>query len=74
MASSTDTGDVLDDGEGRPLLRSTRSLRRSLKPRHIIMMSVGGTIGTGIFIASGLTIATAGPGGALLAYCIVGVM
>ncbi|KAI8854653.1 amino acid permease/ SLC12A domain-containing protein [Chytridium lagenaria] len=38
------------------------------------MMSVGGTIGTGIFVASGLTIAMAGPGGALMAYGIVAVM
>ncbi|KAJ3107747.1 hypothetical protein HDU97_003417 [Phlyctochytrium planicorne] len=58
--------------EARPLLRG--GLRRSLKPRHIIMMSIGGTIGTGIFVASGLSIATAGPGGALLAYGVVGIM
>ncbi|KAI9351611.1 amino acid permease/ SLC12A domain-containing protein [Zopfochytrium polystomum] len=38
------------------------------------MMSIGGTIGTGLFVASGLTIATAGPVGALLAYAVVGTM
>ncbi|KAI9348574.1 amino acid permease/ SLC12A domain-containing protein [Obelidium mucronatum] len=38
------------------------------------MMSVGGTIGTGLFVASGSSIANAGPGGALVAYMTVGMM
>ena len=36
------------------------------------MIAVGGAIGTGLFFASGGAIAQAGPGGALLAYCIMG--
>ena len=32
------------------------------------MIAVGGSIGTGLFVASGATIAKAGPGGALLGY------
>jgi len=38
------------------------------------MIAIGGSIGTGLFLASGTTIATAGPLGALLSYCIVGLM
>ncbi|QCU76895.1 amino acid permease [Citricoccus sp. SGAir0253] len=49
-------------------------LRRSLKPRHLTMIAMGGAIGTGLFVASGNTIATAGPGGALLAYVAIGLM
>ena len=49
-------------------------LRRSLKPRHLTMIALGGAIGTGLFVASGNTIATAGPGGALLAYVVIGFM
>ncbi|STX05006.1 Lysine-specific permease [Kocuria rosea] len=49
-------------------------LRRSLKPRHLTMIAMGGAIGTGLFVASGNTIATAGPGGALLAYVVIGFM
>ncbi|KAJ3120012.1 hypothetical protein HK100_000069 [Physocladia obscura] len=66
--------------ESTPLLNRQRQaeshgiLRRGLKARHLIMMSVGGTVGTGLFVASGLTIATAGPVGALVAYLIVGIM
>lgn len=49
-------------------------LKRSLKPRHLNMIAIGGSIGTGLFVASGSTIATAGPGGALLAYALIGLM
>ncbi|WP_127571084.1 amino acid permease [Paenibacillus xylaniclasticus] len=38
------------------------------------MISLGGSIGTGLFLASGSAIHSAGPGGALLAYTIIGVM
>ena len=49
-------------------------LKRGLKSRHITMISLGGTIGTGLFLASGSAVATAGPGGTLLAYALIGVM
>lgn len=49
-------------------------LRRDLKSRHLAMIAIGGSIGTGLFVASGATIAEAGPGGALLSYALVGLM
>ncbi|TCN26770.1 amino acid permease [Mesobacillus foraminis] len=49
-------------------------LKRTLKARHLMMISLGGSIGTGIFLASGGAIHNAGPGGALLAYSAVGIM
>lgn len=49
-------------------------LNRSLKARHMNMIAIGGAIGTGLFVASGETISIAGPGGALLAYSLIGVM
>lgn len=49
-------------------------LQRKLKSRHISMIAIGGSIGTGLFVASGATIAQAGPGGALAAYAIIGIM
>ncbi|TCP20961.1 lysine:proton symporter (AAT family) [Scopulibacillus darangshiensis] len=49
-------------------------LKRGLKSRHLTMISLGGAIGTGLFLGSGAAIHTAGPGGALLAYLIIGVM
>lgn len=38
------------------------------------MISLGGSIGTGLFLASGGAIHAAGPGGALLAYTVIGFM
>lgn len=49
-------------------------LQRKLKARHLGMISLGGTIGTGLFLASGGAISQAGPGGALLAYALIGSM
>jgi len=50
------------------------SLRRVLKTRHMSMIAIGGAIGTGLFVASGATISQAGPGSALLAYAVIGLM
>ncbi|SDB90688.1 amino acid permease [Acinetobacter boissieri] len=49
-------------------------LKRQLGARHLNMIAIGGSIGTGLFLASGSTIASAGPGGALLAYSLIGIM
>lgn len=50
------------------------SLRRELKARHLSMIAIGGSIGTGLFVASGASISQAGPGGALLSYVVIGLM
>ena len=49
-------------------------LKRGLKARHLNMIALGGSIGTGIFLAMGDTLNQAGPGGALVAYTLVGIM
>lgn len=49
-------------------------LVRNLQTRHLNMIALGGSIGTGIFLASGYAIHVAGPGGALLAYALIAVM
>lgn len=49
-------------------------LQRNLQARHLTMISLGGTIGTGLFLASGSSIQVAGPGYALIAYGLIGTM
>lgn len=48
--------------------------QRGLKARHLSMIAIGGSIGTGLFVASGGAISQAGPGGALIAYGLIGFM
>ncbi|TDP90933.1 amino acid/polyamine/organocation transporter (APC superfamily) [Leucobacter luti] len=48
-------------------------LRRTLKPRHIQMIALGGAIGTGLFYGSSESIGLAGPS-VLLTYAIGGLM
>jgi amino acid permease len=50
------------------------NLQRHLSADHLTMISIGGTIGTGLFIGSGATIALAGPAGAFTAFFIVSIM
>ena len=49
-------------------------VKRGLKSRHVSMIALGGCIGTGLFVASGAAIHNAGPGGALVAYILMGIM
>ena len=45
-------------------------LKRKMESRHLFMISLGGVIGTGLFLSSGYTIHEAGPIGTILAYGI----
>lgn len=49
-------------------------LARKLKGRHLQMLAIGGSIGTGLFVASGKALAAGGPASVLLAFSIVGAM
>ncbi|MDR1068410.1 MAG: amino acid permease, partial [Clostridiales Family XIII bacterium] len=55
-----------------PEKRTTVS--RSIKSRQLSMIAIGGSIGTGIFFASGNNIASIGPGGSLVLYIVIGVI
>ena len=57
-----------DSGESK----ENNSLKRRLTSRHLSMIAIGGSIGTGLFLAMGGTIRDAGPGGAMVAYIIMG--
>nr|WP_238526502.1 amino acid permease [Gordonia neofelifaecis] len=64
MADSEEIPVEADDGT---------TLKGGLKPRHLVMMSLGSAIGAGLFVGSGEGIALAGPA-ALLSYAIIGVI
>ncbi len=48
--------------------------KRSMQTRHLVMLSLGGVIGTGLFLSSGYTVQQAGPVGAVLAYLVGGIV
>ncbi|KAK4689407.1 hypothetical protein P7C73_g696, partial [Tremellales sp. Uapishka_1] len=50
------------------------NLHRQLKARHASMLAIGGAIGTGLIIGSGVGLARAGPVGLLIAFCYVGTL
>ncbi|WP_226655949.1 amino acid permease [Leifsonia sp. LS1] len=47
--------------------------RRTLKPRHIQMIAIGGAIGTGLFLGAGGRLAAAGPS-LVIAYAVCGLV
>ena len=59
--------------DGRQYMEDN-NMKRGLTSRHITMIAIGGAIGTGLFVATGSVISEAGPGGAILAYLLIGIM
>ncbi len=58
--------DIAEDSDGK--------MKRKLHARHLEMIAIGGTIGTGLFVATGTALAAAGPLGCLISYLTVGIM
>lgn len=56
-----------------PVAQGERQLSRSLKPRHLSMIALGGAIGAGLLVASSTAIVTAGPA-VILSYAIAGLV
>ena len=52
----------------------TKTLKRAMSTRHLVMLSLGGAIGTGLFLGSGEVIAQTGPVGAIIAYILGGLI
>ncbi|EER24570.1 hypothetical protein D8B26_005097 [Coccidioides posadasii str. Silveira] len=48
------------------------NLARKLSARQVQMIAIAGTIGTGLFLGTGKTLATGGPASMLISYAIVG--
>lgn len=49
-------------------------LKRAMNTRHLVMISLGGAIGTGLFLGSGDVISQVGPMGAILSYMLGGLV
>jgi AAT family amino acid transporter len=63
---------MLEDKETLEILNKSKTeLRRNLLPRHVQLIALGGSIGIGLFLASGKAIGHAGPS-VIIAYGICG--
>lgn len=49
-------------------------LQAKMKPRHLTMIAVGGSIGTGLFVGSGSALHDGGPAALLIAWGLIGIM
>lgn len=67
MQSSHSPNDASHQGNSAPL-------KRAMSTRHLVMLSLGGAIGTGLFLGSGEVIAQTGPVGAIISYFLGGII
>ncbi|KAK0118313.1 hypothetical protein ONS95_012607 [Cadophora gregata] len=80
MAASTEKSPAYEAGVIMPEIdiespgefQEVKELRQGLHQRHIQMIALAGTIGTGLFLSSGRAISRSGPLGAFLGYLIMG--
>ncbi|KAK1079102.1 histidine permease [Friedmanniomyces endolithicus] len=78
-AHATPKGAVGADGrvfdlEGAAAATANSPLTRSLKGRHLQMIAIGGSIGTGLFVGSGGALAIGGPASLVIAFVLIGIM
>jgi len=78
-AHATPKGAVGADGrvydvESAAAATANSPLQRSLKGRHLQMIAIGGSIGTGLFVGSGSALAHGGPASLVIAFILIGAM
>ena len=70
IEKATDDIGLHSNNVGRSI--AADKLARKLSARQVQMIAIGGTIGTGLFLGTGKSLATGGPASMLIGYAIVG--
>ncbi|KAK5680251.1 Amino-acid permease inda1 [Elasticomyces elasticus] len=70
----TRLGLTADSFRQRTLADKHNQLNKTLKPRHLNMIAIGGSIGAGLFVGSGGALSTGGPAALLIGFGIIGIM
>ncbi|KAF8147988.1 APC amino acid permease [Crassisporium funariophilum] len=77
-APGTTGGQVVQGGNNvkdlERVMADAPMLQQKMKPRHLQMIAVGGSIGTGLFVGSGNALRNGGPAGILIAWILIGIM
>jgi amino acid transporter len=58
------------DSDSSSIKRASDSTHRQLRPRHIQLIGIGGTIGTALYVQIGHGLLNGGPGSLFLAFTI----
>lgn len=64
----------LTEAERSAIILENTPLQKSLKGRHLQMIAIGGSVGTGLFVGSGSALATGGAASLPIAYFVVGLL
>ncbi|KAJ7039178.1 amino acid permease-domain-containing protein [Mycena alexandri] len=67
-----DYGAVGNDAESANAIAPRVGLQRGLSARQVQMIAIAGTIGTGLFLGTGKSLAQGGPASMLICYALVG--
>ncbi|CAI6094996.1 unnamed protein product [Clonostachys chloroleuca] len=69
LASEADMGEVRSQQDGTI---TKGGLQKSLKDRHLSMIALGGSLGTGLLVGTGSALAKTGPAGIFIDFSIIG--
>ncbi|CCH58497.1 hypothetical protein TBLA_0A07060 [Henningerozyma blattae CBS 6284] len=72
ISSLSSTTSITSTGGSSP--KHTDGLKKNLQARHVSMIAIGGSLGTGLLIGTGTSLSAAGPASMFIAYSFVGIL
>jgi len=73
-SNSPQEGEIVKDVPADPEWAKYGQTKRGLSPRHVQLMAIGGSIGTGLFVGIGRSLVRTGPLSLVLGYLFYGLL